>query len=55
MRIGLSLKEGVRRERQHRDRDEEQPHPVASQDESRTSLGDVIDFSGLHRKEEDEQ
>ncbi len=54
-RIGLSLKEGVRRERQHRERDEEQPHPVASQDESRTSLGDVIDFSGLHRKEEDEQ
>ncbi len=53
-RIGLSLKEGQRRERQYREREDEPARP-ATGDESRTSLGDVIDFSGLHRKEDDEQ
>jgi small subunit ribosomal protein S1 len=53
-RIGLSLKEGQRRERQHKEREDETPHPV-SVDDSRTSLGDVVDFRGFQRKEEDEQ
>ncbi len=52
-RIGLSLKEGQRRERQYRASEDEAPRPAG--DDSRTSLGDVIDFSGLHRKEDDEQ
>jgi small subunit ribosomal protein S1 len=51
-RIGLSLKEGQRRERQYRERDEE-PHFHAG-DESRVSLGDVVDFSGFQRNEEDD-
>jgi small subunit ribosomal protein S1 len=50
-RIGLSLKEGQRRERLTRERDEDAHyHP---QDEGRVSLGDVLDFSGFHRNEEE--
>ncbi len=51
-RIGLSLKEGFRRERQHREREEEPTH-YSSGDEGRVSLGDVLDFSGFHKNEED--
>lgn len=53
-RIGLSLKEGQRRERQHREREDEPARPQ-SVDESRTSLGDVLNFQNFQRKEEDEQ
>jgi small subunit ribosomal protein S1 len=53
-RIGLSLKEGQRRERQHREREDEPPRPQ-SVDESRTSLGDVIDFRGFQKKEEEDE
>jgi small subunit ribosomal protein S1 len=50
-RIGLSLKEGHRRERQMREREEDPHH--ASPDEGRVSLGDVLDFSGFKRKEDE--
>ena len=50
-RIGLSLKEGQRRERQTRERDEDTHYH--QQDEGRVSLGDVVDFSGFHRNEEE--
>ena len=50
-RIGLSLKEGQRRERLTRERDEETHYH--QQDEGRVSLGDVVDFSGFHRNEEE--
>ena len=62
-RIGLSLKEGQRREQQAIDRDVPVPDYAAparsSTDESRVSLGDVADFSGLTglnaQKEEPEE
>lgn len=50
-RIGLSLKEGQRRERLTRERDDETHYH--QQDEGRVSLGDVVDFSGFHRNEEE--
>ncbi len=50
-RIGLSLKEGHRRERQQRER-EDDSHYRPTEDGS-VSLGDVIDFSGFQKNDEE--
>lgn len=50
-RIGLSLKEGQRRERQQREREEEPQYRPA--DDGRVSLGDVLDFSGFQKNGEE--
>jgi small subunit ribosomal protein S1 len=52
-RIGLSLKEGHRRERQQREREDESHYrPVA---DGSVSLGDVLDFSGFQKNDDEEQ
>ncbi len=51
-RIGLSLKEGQRRERQMRDKDDEGSYRPSPED-GRVSLGDVVDFSGFQRNDEE--
>jgi ribosomal protein S1 len=50
-RIGLSLKEGHRRERQQREREDETHYRAP--EEGRVSLGDVADFSGFQKSEEE--
>ena len=45
-RIGLSLKEGHRREKHFREDEEEQPKPAPA-DDGRVSIGDVVQFSGF--------
>jgi len=52
-RIGLSLKEGHRRERQAREREEETHHRAA--DDGKVSLGDLVDFKGFHKNEEEKE
>jgi len=50
-RIGLSLKEGQRRERQQREREDDPQYRPA--EDGRVSLGDVLDFSGFQKNGEE--
>ncbi len=50
-RIGLSLKEGHRRERQQREREDDSHYRPA--EDGSVSLGDVLDFSGFQKNDEE--
>jgi len=53
-RIGLSLKEGIRRQQQHTE-GEAEPEYRATADNGRVSLGDVLNLKDFGRKEEGQE